>query len=168
MVMMAGEQHGKEVEILQLEAQSVLSIRTTVQIAKLGEAMGGLIPALLGYMQQSGARPCGPVFVRYHTFGETATDLELGIPVVERVAGEGRIVAGELAGGPAVSTWHMGPHDKLGEAYARINTFISEQGHEPDGPAREVYYWIDPSRNSDVSIETDPTNWGQQLIQPVK
>jgi effector-binding domain-containing protein len=166
--MMNAEQNGKEVEIRQLDPQPILSIRTTVQIAKLGEEMGELLPVLLGYVEQSGAQPAGPVFVRYHTFGEVETDLEIGVPVVEPVAGEGPIVDGELTGGPAVSTWHMGPHDKLGEAYARINTFISEQGHEPDGPAREVYYWLDPSRNSDVSIETDPSNWGTQLIQPVK
>lgn len=39
--------------------------------------------------------------VRYHSFGEVDTDLEIGVPVAADVAGEGRIVRGELPAGPA-------------------------------------------------------------------
>ncbi|MEO8286123.1 MAG: GyrI-like domain-containing protein [Chloroflexota bacterium] len=166
---MAVQENGNagDAEVQQLEPQPVLSIRATIRIADLGPAMDDRIPALVDYLQQSGARPAGPPYVRYHTFGDTETDVETGIPVLEPIVGHGRIAAGELPGGPAVTTWHTGPHHKLGEAYARISAFIKSQGHEPNGDAWEVYHWIDPSRSFETAT-FDPSTWHTQLVQPIK
>jgi effector-binding domain-containing protein len=164
---MNANQTTNDVEVQQLEPQPVLSIRATVQIEQLGEVMGDRLQALQGYLRQHGAQPAGPPYVRYHTFGETETDLETGVPVAAPIDGEVRIVAGELPGGPAVTTWHTGPHDKLGEAYARIEAWLKEQGRERSGPAREVYHWIDLSQDLDPS-SWDPSTWGTQLVQPIR
>jgi effector-binding domain-containing protein len=164
---MNAEPSGNHVEIQQLEPQPVLYIRATARIDQLGEAMGDRIQALSGYIQERGVQPAGPPFVRYHTFGETETDFELGVPVVKPAAGEGRIAGGQLPGGPAVTTWHFGPHDKLGDAYARIESWLKEHGREPDGPAREVYHWIDLGQG-DASGMAEPSTRGTQLVQPVK
>jgi effector-binding domain-containing protein len=167
--MMNAEQNGNDVKIQQLDPQSVLSIRATVRIDQLGEAMGDRIQALRDYLQQHGAHPAGPPYVRYHTFGETETDLETGIPVAGPVAGEGRIAGGELPGGPAITTWHMGPHDKLGDAYARIEASLKEENRERDGAAWEVYYWIDLRQPQVLDPATwDSTTWRTQLVQPIK
>jgi len=80
--MMAAEQPGNDLEMEQLEPQPVLSIRATVQIVDLAQAQDDCLLALSSYLQQSGAQPAGPPFVRYHTFTQTETDLELGIPLV--------------------------------------------------------------------------------------
>ena len=165
---MKTDQNGNDVEVQQLEPQPVVSIRATARIEQLGEAMGERIQALSDYLQQSGAQPAGAPFVRYHTFGETETDFEFGIPVIKPVAGEDRIAGGELPGGPAVATWHLGPHDKLGEAYARIAEWIKEQGREPDGPGWEVYHWIDLGQDRGTSTMPDPSTWRTQLVQPIK
>jgi effector-binding domain-containing protein len=160
------EENGK-VEVEQLAPQPVLSIRATVGIVQLGEAMGDRLQALGEYLRQRGAQPAGPPFVRYHTFGESETDLETGVPVAAPIAGEGRIASGELPGGPAASTWHFGPHDKLGDAYGRIAAWLEEHGRERDGAAWEVYYWIDMSQYFDTSA-WDPSTWRTQLVQPIK
>ena len=165
--MMTAEQNGNDVELQQLEPQPILSIRGTIQVADLGGAMGDRLGALSSYLQQSGAQAAGPPFVRYYTFGETETDFELGVPLSEPVAGEGRVSTGRLPGGHAVATWHVGAHDKLGEAYARIDAWLKEHDREPDGPLREVYYWID------LSQDKDPSTWNSssgrtQLVQPIK
>jgi effector-binding domain-containing protein len=164
---MAAEQNGNKVELQQREPQPIVSIRATIPVADLGPAMGARLSALSGYLKRSGAQPAGPPFVRYHTFEEIETDLETGIPVVEPVAGEGRIAGGELPGGAAISTWHSGPHDKLGDAYARIEAWLQEHGRERDGAAWEVYHWIDPGQELDPS-SWDPSTWHTQLVQPVK
>ena len=165
---MAAEHDNNDAKIQQLALQPVVSIRSTILIANLGEAMGERLQALSGYLQQSGARPVGPPFVRYHTFGATEADLETGIPVVDPIVGEGRIAVSELPAGPAVTTWHFGSHDTLGEAYARIHSLIQEGGHEPNGAAWEVYYWIDPNDSGAPSTFPDPSTWRTQLIQPIK
>lgn len=164
---MTTEQHGNDVEIQQRAPQSVVSIRATVTINQLGEAMDDRLRALSDYLQQRGVQPAGPPFVRYHTFGETETDLETGIPVSESVASEGRIISGALPAGPAIATWHIGAHDTLGDAYARIHAWLHEYGREPDGAAWEVYSWIDPNQYCGTATWPDPTTWRTQLIQPI-
>ena len=100
--------------------QPVLSIRATVRIDELAERHGESLRELWRSMQTRGVMVAGPPFVRYHTFGPTETDVEVGIPVADAVSGEGRLAAGELPGGAAISTWHIGSPDRLGEAYGRL------------------------------------------------
>jgi effector-binding domain-containing protein len=145
-----------------------VSIRGTIPTARLRETMGERIPALLGFVQGGGARATGPIFVRYHTFGEVETDVEIGLPVAEVVAGAGQIAAGELPGGPGISTVHLGAHDALGEAYGRLAAWQQEHGREPDGPGWEIYYWIDPTRENVPANAQDPASWRTRLVQPIK
>jgi effector-binding domain-containing protein len=149
------------------EPQPVLSIRSTVAVAELAQAQGERLSELWRSMQERDVAPLGPPFVRYHTFGDAETDVELGFPVSAGVAGAGRIEAGRLPGGAAVVTWHFGAHDSLGEAYSRLNAWLEDNGREAAGPAWEVYWWIDPSRKPDPSAWPPPTEWHTELVQPV-
>ena len=162
---MAAEENDTGVEIQHLTAQPVVSIRETIQVADLGAAMGDRIGALASFLAQTGAQIAGPPFVRYHTFGETETDMEFGVPVAEPIAGAGRVAAGELPGGPAISTQHIGPHERLGEAYTRLEAWLQERHRERNGATWEVYYWLDPSN---PSAQSDPATWRTQLVQPIK
>jgi effector-binding domain-containing protein len=161
------QRNSPEVEIRRLRPQPVLSIRATIRVDQLGEAMGDRIQALSNYLQQHDVLPAGPPYVRYHTFGNTETDMEFGVPVAGPAAGAGRISSGELPGGPAAVTSHLGAHDKLGDAYARITAWLKEHGREPTGPAWEVYHWIDLSRAEDPS-SWDPSTWRTDLVQPIR
>jgi effector-binding domain-containing protein len=149
------------------EPLPVLSIRQTVAVADLAQAQGQGLGELWRALQARGLVPAGPPFVRYHTFGETETDLELGVPLSEGATGEGRVEAGELPGGPAIVTWHIGPHDSLGEAYGRLGTWLAQHRREAAGPAWEVYWWIDAGREPDPSSWPAPAEWRTELVQPV-
>jgi effector-binding domain-containing protein len=151
----------------QREPQPVLSIRSTVAVAELAQAQGERLNELWRSMQARGAAPLGPPFVRYHTFGETETDVELGFPVNAGVANAGRIPAGQLPGGAAIVTWHLGSHDSLGAAYRRLEGWLEVNGREAAGPAWEVYWWIDPNLEPDPSSWPAPTEWRTELVQPV-
>lgn len=155
------------VELVQLTAQSVVSMRSTIPIARLGDIMGERIGALSRFLRERGVRPAGPPYVRYHTFGDTETDMECGVPLTEPADGEGEIVGGELPAGPAVTTWHLGSHDRLGEAYGRIEKWRTDNGREPAGPAWEVYHWIDLTAPDDTDLGSDPSTWRVQLVQPI-
>jgi effector-binding domain-containing protein len=149
------------------EPQPVLSIRSTVAVAGLAQAQGERLSELWRSMQGRGVAPLGPPFVRYHTFGETETDVELGFPVSAGVAGAGRIEAGQLPGGAAIVTWHLGAHDSLGDAYRRLEQWLDANAREAAGSAWEVYWWIDPDRAPDPSSWPAPTEWRTELEQPV-
>jgi effector-binding domain-containing protein len=150
------------------EPQPVLSIRGTVELAQLTEAQGNNLRELWSSIHRRGMKPAGPPFVRYHTFGETETDLEVGLPVSEPSSGEGQVAAGELPGGSAITTWHIGSHDGLGDAYARLDAWLKENERKADGAAWEVYTWIDSGQEPDPSAWPAPSEWRTQLVQPIK
>lgn len=164
---MTTEMPTTDVELQQLGPQPVLSITATWMIAALGEAQDDMMRALAGFIQQGGAQPVGPPFVRYHSFENGITDLEVGVPVTEPVTGEGRIVGGALPGGPALTTWHLGAHDLLGDAYKRIGAGPNVPGREPRGAVWEVYDWIEPSHYNGMGGWPDPSAWRTQLVQPI-
>jgi effector-binding domain-containing protein len=157
-----------EVELQQRDPQPVVSIRAIIPVAQLGETVGERLEALGAYLHQHGIAPAGPPFVRYHTFAEIETDMEVGFPLVAPLAGEGHITAGKLPGGPNITTWHYGPHIQLGDAYTRLTAWLAAHTRTPNGPAWEVYHWIDLSPNHDPVPDQDPTIAGTQLVQPIK
>jgi effector-binding domain-containing protein len=149
------------------EPQQALRIRTTVPVAQLAQAQAESLGEIWRFMQRRGLTPAGPPFVRYHSFGEAETDVELGIPVGQASAGDGRVEAGELPGGAAIATWHLGAHDRLGEAYGRLNAWLEQHERAAAGPAWEVYWWIDASQEPDPSSWPPPTEWRTELVQPI-
>jgi effector-binding domain-containing protein len=150
-----------------LKPQPVLSIRATVRIDELAERHSESLRELWNSMQARGVTAARPPFVRDHTFGQTDTDVEVGIPVADAVSGEGRITAGELPGGAAISAWHIGSHDRLGEAYGRLQARLSVRDRKVAGAAWKVYWWIDPAFDPDPASWPPPAEWRCELVQPV-
>jgi effector-binding domain-containing protein len=157
------------IEVEQREPQRVLNIRQTVPIADLAQAQGASLYELRRLLHDRGVTPTGRLFVRYDTLG----DVETGVPLGPAVVGAGRISRGELPvsrgelpGGRAVTTVHLGAHDRLGGAYNRIQEWLATY-EQPAGPAWEVYEWIDLTREPDLSSWPAPADWRIQLVQPV-
>jgi effector-binding domain-containing protein len=128
-----------DIEVQHRDPQPVLSVRARVPVAELAAAQGEARRALWNHLQHHGVRPSGPPYVRYHSFGETRTDMEVGIPVAAGAVGQGRVAGGELPGGTVVSAWHLGAHDRLGDAYTGLQAWLTAHGHQPAGPGWEVY-----------------------------
>jgi effector-binding domain-containing protein len=163
------QEHDPEAVVLNedREPAPVLSIRAEVAIAQLAEAQGERLRELWQLLHSQGAVALGPPFVRYHTLGETEADVEVGVPVNAGTAGAGRIAAGELPGGAAITTWHLGAHDSLGDAYGRLGAWLKEHHREAAGAAWEVYWWIDASQEPDPPMWPPPSEWRTELVQPL-
>jgi hypothetical protein len=71
-----------------VKPQPVLSIRATVRIDELAQRHGESLRELWSSRLARGVTAAGPPFVRYDTFGQTETDIEVGIPVANAVSGE--------------------------------------------------------------------------------
>ena len=157
-----------DIQVQHPDPRPMLSVRASVPVAELASAQGEALRALWRHLQRHGGRPSGPPNVRYHRFGEAETDMEVGIPVAAGAVGQGRVAAGELPGGTVVSAWHLGAHDRLGEAYAGVQAWLKEHGREPAGAGWEVYHWIDLDEEPDPAGWPDPSNWRTQLVQPIR
>jgi effector-binding domain-containing protein len=157
-----------DIEVQQPDPQPVLSVRARVPVAELAAAQGEALRTLWRSLQHHDIRLAGPPYVRYHSFGEADTDVEVGIPVAAGAVGRGRVAVGELPGGTVASTWHLGAHDRLGDAYARLQAWLTEHGHRPAGAGWEVYHWIDLDQEPDPARWPDPSSWRTQLLQPIR
>jgi len=145
------------------EPQPVLSVRRGVAVADLAHAQGEGLGEVWRSLRERGVAPAGPPFVRYHAFDDAEADVEVGLPVSEAVGG-----ADALPGGAAIVTWHLGAHDRLGEAYRRLDAWLQEHEREAAGPAWEIYHWIDPSQELDASSWPTPSAWRTELVQPIR
>ncbi|NUT35102.1 MAG: GyrI-like domain-containing protein [Hamadaea sp.] len=155
------------IETRSLAPQAILSIRQTIATMDLPRVQGENLRTLWQVLTDRGVTPAGPPIVRYHTFSDAETDVEVGVPVSDAVPGEGSAQPGHLPAGPAVVAVHLGGHDRLGEAYQALQKAVADNG-TARGPSWEVYEWIDLNEEPDPSRWPAPDAWRTQLVQPIQ
>lgn len=150
-----------EIRVETLPVTSTLYMRFRASPDQLGARLAQVLPAVYGHATGGGGTPAGAPYTRYHdTEGETL-ELEAGLPVVGPGTGKGEIQAGELPGGPAAVTWHVGPYERLAEAHQALTAWAEKNGYTPAGPAWESYV-------TDPGAEPDPSKWRTQVVLPLR
>lgn len=150
-----------EVEVKELEPQPMMSIRTRCRVAEIGAVLREALIDVFRYLDKRGIRPNGPPFTRYHSYDGSYCEIEAGFPVPRAEEGEGKIEAGELPGGAAASTVHVGPYEMLPDAHDAIDAWMSKNGKKSRGPQWECYL-TDPGK------EPDPWKRQTELLWPIE
>jgi DNA-binding transcriptional MerR regulator len=130
-----------EVRTKEVAPQQVIGIRMRSSLTQIARDTGAAYGELFGHLGRAAAPPAGPPLALYHAEPGEAGELEVEfcVPVARPMSGAGRITGRELAGGRAVFTLHAGAYDGVGLAYAALQRWIQEHGHEGAGPPREIY-----------------------------
>ncbi|HXH21161.1 MAG TPA: GyrI-like domain-containing protein [Dehalococcoidia bacterium] len=149
-----------EVSLVELEGQNAAVIRETTTLANIGAALSEMLGAVAEYLREMKVTPSGPPFARYYAVDAKGVDVEAGYPTPTEVPRRWRVVPAELPGGSAAATWHTGPYDRIGDAYAALDEWLKANRRRRSGPPMEVY-WTDPSQVD------DPSQWRTQVIQPL-
>jgi effector-binding domain-containing protein len=83
-------------------------------------------------------------------------NLEVGVEMEVPFAGHGEVVGSAIPAGPAVTTTHFGPYDRLHEAHQAIRDWCADHGLELAGPNWEIYgHWVDEWNADPNKIRTD-------------
>jgi effector-binding domain-containing protein len=122
-----------------LEPQTIVSIRDHRQRDDLPEFLKASFRDLLGRLRVLGVSPSGPPFVIYHDFGADGIDAEVSVPVGEGLFAAGRIESRVLPAMTVARTVHVGPYEKLGDAYTAVWSWIRGHDFEVAGPVQERY-----------------------------
>lgn len=147
----------------EVSPQAVLVVRRRVKRSEIAATIAEVLPRVFLYAQQNGIALAGLPFTRY-------VEAELDLLTIEpgmRVAGawtptssEGEVVPDTLPGGPAATTMHTGPYDKLHEAYVAIEQWMKAEGLVAAGAPWESYV-------TDPAEYPDPKDWKTEVFWPV-
>lgn len=139
-----------------VDPQHTLVIRTEVLPHELGDALGKILPRVSAYVAEKGATVSGRPFARYLGFGDKL-EIEAGLPVSEAVEGAGDIETGQLPGGEAAVTTHIGPYDELPQAHAALVSWTFANKRKANGGPFEIYL-------TDPGDEPDPGKWQTRVV----
>jgi effector-binding domain-containing protein len=156
-----GAQAEGSVSVMPLERKNTAVIRVQCAPSEIGANMGMIIPEVYRYVQEVGATAAGPPFARHYESSGATVDFEAGVPVVEPVAGKGRIKPGTLPGGDTATIVHVGPYQELPRSYAVLEEWFETHGREVGDAMWEVYL-------TDPGVEPDPQKWRSQVFWAIK
>ncbi|HJR92770.1 MAG TPA: GyrI-like domain-containing protein [Acidimicrobiia bacterium] len=128
------------VELVELEPAPVVVLPRRVRSDALGDEIGKSIQRVEAAVTAAQVPVAGAPFVRYLDMGPEM-EIEVGIPLAGSHAVP-TLRASLLPGGPAVTTWHVGPYSGLAGAFAELEAWISEHA-QAAGPPWESY-WTGP------------------------
>ena len=148
-------------DVRAVPAQPVLFVRRTCKRGAISATIGPALAAVGAVMQKLGAKMAGPPFTRYTAWRETDCDLEVGAPITPAVqSNDADVQSGQLGGGQALHTTHVGHYDKLGEAYDAAAQWLAANKREPTGPPWEVYV-------TDPGSVANPDDWKTEIYFPL-
>ena len=71
------------------------------------------------------------------------------MPFEATLEGDGEVTPGRISASTAVETLHVGPFDRIAEAYDALQAWMDVHGYAPAGPAYEQY--LDDPHTTDVA-----------------
>jgi effector-binding domain-containing protein len=149
-----------QVKTLKDQTTFVVRVRVPMDQLDLAALFAVHLPRL-----QTVAGDGGHPYGRYHEFGPTHADVEIGIPLgtvshdlPQPKDGEEPIQLSELPGGPTAIVTHHGGYETLGAAYDRFQDWIQSQGYET-GPGPWESYLDLPGQVGDVASLRTVLHW---------
>jgi effector-binding domain-containing protein len=146
-----------EIEERTLTAQPTACVHLEVPVSGISTVIGPAYGEIAGYLAEVGVAMVGMPVARYYEVDTVKAVFDAGFPVASVVEGRGRVQAGELPGGPAIATLHVGPYDTMGPAYEALEAWAEAHGRKPGGAPWEVYL-------SDPAAEPDPQRWRTEVV----
>lgn len=149
-----------QISTLDAPEQHALLVRRRTRMEEISQTLGEILPAVFAYAQRAGAPLAGPPVVRYVEMSPGSVTVEGGFPVAAPCSGEGEIEPGKLGGCRVVTGVHVGPYDRLREAYQALEAWMAEHGAVAAGPPWEQYL-------TDPGEVPDPEQWQTAIFWPI-
>lgn len=159
------------IEIIHRQTEHSLAVESRASMFGIPRAMGKAFTLIMTLMAKEDVKTESPPYTLYRNVNWDDADkskgfvgfinmllrqwdMQIGIPVVTRVEGEGSVIAATIPAGRYLRTLHRGPYKDLGKTYARIQAYAREQGLELANFMLE-FYLNDPHEVSKEALETE-------------
>ncbi len=151
-------QMNKEHKIEKKVVQDMLiaSLRYKGRYDEMGTYIGKLFKAV-------GGNALGAPFAMYYDeeYKDEDADIEVAVPVKKEV-NKDEVSSRMLAGQNCVSIIHVGPYDKISEAYKALEDYLSENGIKGDIPCREIYL-----KGPGMILKGNPEKYETEIMIPI-
>lgn len=145
------------IEIRDIEPVRIAFMRYKGIVTDANKVFQNVFKAIRG--KSNGA----PFFCYYSVDPKTKEgELELCVPTMEDPIGNG-ITVKEFPRIKAVCVTHIGSYETLGEAYAAIDRYATEQGIQLQVPFREVFM-----KGPGMFIKGNPDKYVTEILFPMK
>jgi effector-binding domain-containing protein len=131
-----------EVQVKDVPAMLVASIRTRASLATVGKEIQEAFARLGEVVGRVGFGDGMPGMITHEMPAEGSDDdmdVEIVMPIRERMEPPPGIDVRVLEGGTVASTIHRGRYDQVGRAYEALTAWIPAHGRDFGGPPREFY-----------------------------
>jgi effector-binding domain-containing protein len=147
--------------------QPYAAIRTEVGMGGFGEVLGPMWGEVFGWLGRRGIEPAGPPLIRYLVIDMAhGLQIDVGVPVVGPISGDGRIIGEVLPGGRYACLTYTGDYGGLVGANAALQEWAAEQGLPFDKHATErgdAFGGRIESYLTDPAEEPDPSRWETEI-----
>ncbi len=149
-----------QIELLELQPQPKLSMRTCIPVSDLPQFLGKAYGDIMQHLNSLGELPHGAPFAVYYNMDMENLDIEAGFPVGKPLPASESILSGEIPGGKYASGIFTGPYGELSTIYDAISQWMQNNQYEPTGTVYELYL-NDPSTVAPQDLKT-------QILFPLK
>src|SRR5689334_1657853 len=130
-----------EPKIDQRKEQPYAGIRARVSISELPNTIPTLVDEVYGWLGKQGIESVGGSFIRFNVINMADNlDIQIGVPVVSPITGDGRVQAGMIPAGRYASLIYTGvangmPANKVLIDWAAEQGLKWDRWDDPDGDA---------------------------------
>jgi effector-binding domain-containing protein len=152
------------IRCVSLKPHHLVGLHEIVVLAELPSFFGRAFATVAAYLGERGERPCGPP-ISFYEFAwrgpAEKVEVTAGYPVEDAIEAAPGLTLVTLPGGPAATTVHWGPYERLHETYAVLTRWMAAKGHTPAAMMWEQYV-VGPS------AQADPARWRTNVIYPFR
>ena len=143
-----------EVHITQTPRRDLAVVRTATTFPGIPAVMGQAFDRVAAYLGPLGLLGNSPAVGLYTDMDLQAGTLTVsaGFRVGRPVEGDGTVVPGELPATEVATTTHVGPYEKVSEAYDAIAAAMALQGRELDESTMWEEYWSPPGTPDEDTV----------------
>ena len=152
------EPTANEPELIEADEVVTAVVADVVEMSNMPAFFDQAFTTLAKVLETQAVHPVGPAFARHRRPVTDTADLEVGFPTDRLVTTDGDVRPGSLPGGQIARYVHDGSFDGLPTAWARLESWIADQGLAPGDGMWEVYV-TEPTPDMDPAGLRTELNW---------
>jgi effector-binding domain-containing protein len=142
--------------IVKTVAQKTAVVHIITPRERIRSVLGAGYRELMETISKQGIKPTGPWFTHHLRVDPDIFDLEIGVPVPTVISPDGRVIASELPATTVVRTIYHGDYERLEDAWAEFDQWVTANGYQLEESFFETYL-VGPEAS------TDPDQWQTEL-----